>query len=425
MTVIRRRRPRVEFAQIPNAILRDYRLSWRARGLLAELLSYPADYLISVDELVKRARRVSGATEGRDAMRAAVRELKAVGYIVSTKRQDARGRWVTEVEVTDDPAYDMPNPPLADVSAGHTDDGIPGVGEPGVGEPGDITNTEENTDTNTSSSSSSSNTRASEVAVSTKEEEEEQQAERLVNSALQLWNSAHARPTGTTRRTLTTRVARELADGATPDAVVAELVRDLQPHQVRNAVAVVMARTRVPGWAQCGDVSAQPMGNAKPAWCGTCNERTRHRTVISDDGRERTRRCPRCHPLAVAEVAERAASDVAEVAESAVSGIAEAATNVAEVATNSSATNVAEVAETTESAVSVAETTETTEVAESVNVAEVAERTPHTPPPAVVIADVRNVLAAIQRQQRSKRAPRYRTQRAEMRSDARTAGKQG
>lgn len=402
MTVIRRRRPRVEFAQIPNAILRDYRLSWRARGLLAELLSYPADYLISVDELVKRARRVSGATEGRDAMRAAVRELKAVGYIVSTKRQDARGRWVTEVEVTDDPAYDMPNPPLADVSAGHTDDGIPGVGEPGVGEPGDITNTEENTDTNTSSSSSSSNTRASEVVVST--EEEEQQAERLVNSALQLWNSAHARPTGTTRRTLITRVARELAAGATPDAVITELSRDLQPHQVRNAVAVVMARTRVPGWAQCGDAPAQPMENVRPAWCGDCDERTRHRVEVSDDGRERTRRCPRCHPLAVAESVTNDVAESVTNAERADSDVAEAASSVAE------------------RAVSVAESADVAEVAESVNVAE--RPTPRTPSPAVVIEEVRNVLAAIQRQ-RSPRAPRYRTQRAEMRSDARTAGKQG
>src|SRR5690606_2007870 len=154
--------------------------------LLAELLSYPADYLISVDELVKRARRVSGATEGRDAMRAAVRELKAVGYIVSTRRQDAQGRWVTEVEVTDDPAYDMPNPLIdsaavspaheadAGVSAGRTDDGIPGVGEPGVGEPGVITNTETNTEKNISSSSySSSNASASADGHGRNEEEEE------------------------------------------------------------------------------------------------------------------------------------------------------------------------------------------------------------------------------------------------------------
>lgn len=179
MSTIRRRRPRVQFAQIPNAVLRDYRLSWRARGLLAELLSYPPDYVISIDELVKRARQVSGATEGREAMRAAVRELKAVGYIVSTKRQDARGRWFTEVEVTDDPAYDMPTPPLdgvaasptpdASVSAGRTDDGFPGVGEPGVGEPGVI----KNTDTNTVLPPTPSSTRASADDPARQEEEEE------------------------------------------------------------------------------------------------------------------------------------------------------------------------------------------------------------------------------------------------------------
>lgn len=197
MNKIRRRRPRIAFSQIPNAVLRDYRLSWRARGLLAELLSYPADYVISVDELVRRARRVSGATEGRDAMRAAVRELKAVGYIVSTKRQDAQGRWVTEIEVTDDPAYDMPNPPLdsaavtpahkpgADVSAGRTDDGIPGVGEPGVGSPGVITNTETNTEKNISSSSfsSSSVTRASADDHGQKEEEEKEETETTTTSS--------------------------------------------------------------------------------------------------------------------------------------------------------------------------------------------------------------------------------------------------
>jgi len=118
-------------------------------------------------------------------MRAAVKELKAVGYITSTKRQDAQGRWVTEVEVTDDPAYDMPNPPLdsaavspahepdTGVFAGRTDDGIPGVGTPGVGEPGDITNTETNTEKKSSSSYSSSKANESADDHGRNEEEEE------------------------------------------------------------------------------------------------------------------------------------------------------------------------------------------------------------------------------------------------------------
>lgn len=227
MNTIRRRRPRVQFAQIPNAVLRDYRLSWRARGLLAELLSYPPDYVISVDELVKRARQVSGATEGRDAMRAAVRELKNVGYIVSTRRQDARGRWITEVEVTDDPAYDMPNPPLdgtavtpapesdADVSAGRTDDGFPGVGFPGVGEPGVIKNTDTNTE-KSSSSFSSSNTSTSADGHGRKEEEEEE----TTNSPIEgtgspLTGGSGSTSHGTRKTSLEALIVAEC--GATPE----------------------------------------------------------------------------------------------------------------------------------------------------------------------------------------------------------------
>lgn len=324
MSTIRRRRPKYEFTQIPNAALRDYRLSWRARGLLAELLSYPPGYEISVDELVKRARRAAGATEGRDAMRTAVRELKQVGYIVSTRRQDARGRWITETEVTDDPAYELPGSPLPDgettpvsppaptgVSAGRTDDGFSGVGEPGVGESGSNKNTEINTEKNTSSPYPSSSAPPSAVEACTKEEEEkkkkqqqEEAAERLVASALRFWDSAHTRPSAPTRRTLVARVAQELAAGADPDAVLAELVRDLHPSQARSAVRVVMARTRVPGWAQGGETPARLMANVRPAWCGVCDEATRHRVEVRADGRDQVVRCPRCHPAALAEPAE-------------------------------------------------------------------------------------------------------------------------
>lgn len=312
MSTIRRRRPRVEFAQLPNAALRDYRLSWRARGLLAELLSYPPGYEISVDELVRRARQVSGATEGREAMRTAVRELKSVGYIVSTRRQDERGRWITEVEVTDDPAYELPNPPLepdvspdvsptpnASVSAGRTDDGFPGVGEPGVGAPGVIKNTDTNTEKNILPPTPSG-TRAS-ADTPARQEEFVDNAKQLVASALRFWDSSHARPSAPTRRKLVSRVAQELAAGADPDAVLAELVRDLHPSQARSAVRVVMARTREPGWAQDGENPARLMANVRPPWCGTCDEATRHLVEILGDGREQVIRCPYCHPVAVTE----------------------------------------------------------------------------------------------------------------------------
>lgn len=142
-----------------------------------------------------------------------------------------------------------------------------------------------------------------------KEEQQEQQegavsAERLVASALRFWDSAHTRPSAPTRRTLVARVAQELAAGADPDAVLAELVRDLHPSQARSAVRVVMARTRVPGWAQGGETPARLMANVRPAWCGVCDEATRHLVEILADGRDQVIRCPRCHPVALAEPAE-------------------------------------------------------------------------------------------------------------------------
>lgn len=126
-------------------------------------------------------------------------------------------------------------------------------------------------------------------------------AEVLVSSALRFWDSSHARPSAPTRRKLVSRVAQELAAGADPDAVLAELVRDLHPSQARSAVRVVMARTREPGWAQGGENPARLMANVRPPWCGTCDEATRHLVEVLADGREQVIRCPYCHPVAVAE----------------------------------------------------------------------------------------------------------------------------
>lgn len=113
---VTRRQPRYGYVQVLNGVARDYRLSWRARGLLVELLSYPPGYEINIDELVARGREQGKATEGREAMRTAARELKEIGYIVATKYQDESGRWHTALEVTDDPMYD-----LLDADAARTD----------------------------------------------------------------------------------------------------------------------------------------------------------------------------------------------------------------------------------------------------------------------------------------------------------------
>jgi len=93
---------------ISNAAARDHRLSWRARGLLAELLSYPDGWSITIDELVKRAKIHGGHAEGRDAMRTAMNELVQAGYVCRTKTHDGDGTFISSFAVSDDPEVHQP-----------------------------------------------------------------------------------------------------------------------------------------------------------------------------------------------------------------------------------------------------------------------------------------------------------------------------
>ncbi|MFF1649871.1 hypothetical protein [Streptomyces sp. NPDC058240] len=62
--------------------MRDMRLTWRARGVLAELATgYLPGQEPTISELVSLTRNERGAAEGRDAYRKAVGELRTVGYL--------------------------------------------------------------------------------------------------------------------------------------------------------------------------------------------------------------------------------------------------------------------------------------------------------------------------------------------------------
>lgn len=86
------------FALIANGALRDPRLSFRARGLMAYLLSLPPGWRTSVRQLADKT------TEGRDAVATAINELVDAGYVTRTEaRQSGRYSGV-DYYVTDDPA---------------------------------------------------------------------------------------------------------------------------------------------------------------------------------------------------------------------------------------------------------------------------------------------------------------------------------
>lgn len=75
-----------DYTIMPNMWARDVRLSRKARGLLAELLSHSIGWKVSLEYLV------ASGTEGRDAVRSAISELEDLGYLTRSRVRDAAGR---------------------------------------------------------------------------------------------------------------------------------------------------------------------------------------------------------------------------------------------------------------------------------------------------------------------------------------------
>jgi hypothetical protein len=75
--------PAHRFTRISNQWVRDRRLSWKARGVLTWLTSHAAGFKVSEKTII------CAAPDGRDAIRAAIRELETYGYLL---RERERGR---------------------------------------------------------------------------------------------------------------------------------------------------------------------------------------------------------------------------------------------------------------------------------------------------------------------------------------------
>ncbi|WP_405583310.1 hypothetical protein [Streptomyces sp. NBC_01190] len=87
------------FTVLPNTLLQDRRLSYTARGLLADLLSRP-------DGWSEDGRRMADTSpQGRLAVAKALRELAAFGYYRVDKIRRADGTFISESHV-----YDLPQP---------------------------------------------------------------------------------------------------------------------------------------------------------------------------------------------------------------------------------------------------------------------------------------------------------------------------
>ncbi|MEZ0109289.1 hypothetical protein ABH920_003299 [Catenulispora sp. EB89] len=85
------------FTTLGNEVLRDSRLSFCARGILAYLLSQPDGKRDDIRTLSERT------PEGRERVASAMRELEKLGYLTRTKKRTPDGHIYTEVEVFDRP----------------------------------------------------------------------------------------------------------------------------------------------------------------------------------------------------------------------------------------------------------------------------------------------------------------------------------
>ena len=125
MSIIRSPRLESNFSVISNSVIRDNRLSYRARGVLLEILSRPDNWRVSGDSLARSGK------EGRDAILTALKELRDCGYIRTVTNRLPNGTFETINYVYDSPQDVVPspeNPTTASVEA-------PRPGKPTPGKP--------------------------------------------------------------------------------------------------------------------------------------------------------------------------------------------------------------------------------------------------------------------------------------------------
>lgn len=112
------------FTLILNDAIRDKRLSWRAKGILAGCLSFS-------DRKFSKQLIIDNGTEGRDAVIAALKELRQFGYLQNkTEKCTRTGRVLGEFFVVSDVSI---SPDRFPRRPGNPDAGNPDAGNPDAG----------------------------------------------------------------------------------------------------------------------------------------------------------------------------------------------------------------------------------------------------------------------------------------------------
>lgn len=139
MTTIRvAKRPR--YTSVDRRSINDEVLSFRARGVLVWLLDKPDDWRADAASIANAGK------EGRDAIRAALAELEAAGYLVRRKHRTEGGNWATEHTLYEHPSIVTESEDQVGKPALASQVRLADVGEPGPVLNPDGTDTKTGTD---------------------------------------------------------------------------------------------------------------------------------------------------------------------------------------------------------------------------------------------------------------------------------------
>lgn len=88
---------KVPFAQVPNELLSDQKMSFKAKGLWAYIQSKPNDYDFSAERIVDETK------DGVDSIQSALKELEEVGYLMRTRLNSGRVIYALSFPKLDNP----------------------------------------------------------------------------------------------------------------------------------------------------------------------------------------------------------------------------------------------------------------------------------------------------------------------------------
>ncbi len=113
------------FAKVNKRILTDKRLSWKAKGLIAYLLSKPDDWKVIIEDLVNQG------PDGKDLVSGIVKELMRYDYLQREIQRDEAGK----IASWDYDVHEMPGLFEAEATSRKSTSGKPSSGKPSSGKP--------------------------------------------------------------------------------------------------------------------------------------------------------------------------------------------------------------------------------------------------------------------------------------------------